>query len=46
MVIKLLSPIPLAESSWDMEAIKSAAMAAEETSAVGLNWTLLNGCGS
>ena len=38
---KTISPIPLAESaSWDMEAIKrSAAMAAEEASAVGLNWT-------
>lgn len=38
---KTISPIPLAESaSWDMDAIKkSAAMAAEEASAVGLNWT-------
>ena len=38
---KTISPIPLAESaSWDMEAIKkSAAIAAEEASAVGLNWT-------
>jgi beta-glucosidase len=38
---KTISPIPLAESaSWDMEAIKrSAAMAADEASAVGLNWT-------
>jgi beta-glucosidase len=38
---KTISPIPLAESaSWDMEAIqKSAAMAAEEASAVGINWT-------
>ncbi|MEZ7499717.1 beta-glucosidase BglX [Flavobacterium sp. Arc3] len=38
---KTISPIPLAESaSWDMAAIqKSAAMAAEEASAVGLNWT-------
>jgi len=38
---KTISPIPLAESaSWDMEAIKkSAAIAAEEASAVGINWT-------
>ncbi|MBC7607042.1 MAG: beta-glucosidase BglX [Burkholderiales bacterium] len=38
---KTISPIPLAEAaSWDMEAIKrSAAMAAEEASAVGINWT-------
>lgn len=38
---KTISPIPLAESaSWDMEAIrKSAAIAAEESAAVGLNWT-------
>ncbi|MFM2214052.1 MAG: hypothetical protein RL427_1315 [Bacteroidota bacterium] len=38
---KTISPIPLAEAaSWDMEAIrKSAAMAAEEASSVGLNWT-------
>jgi beta-glucosidase len=36
-----ISPIPLAESaSWDLEAIKrSAQIAAEETSAVGVNWT-------
>lgn len=36
-----LSPIPLAESaSWDLEAIKkSAAMAAEEAAAAGINWT-------
>ena len=35
------SPIPLAESaSWDLKAIeKSAAMAAKEASAAGLNWT-------
>jgi len=35
------SPIPLAESaSWDMDAIKaSAAMAADEASATGINWT-------
>tara|TARA_R110002126_G_scaffold174718_1_gene323322 strand:- start:854 stop:3127 length:2274 start_codon:yes stop_codon:yes gene_type:complete len=35
------SPIPLAESaSWDMPAIKaSAAMAADEASASGINWT-------
>lgn len=38
---KTISPIPLAEAaSWDLEAIKkSAAMAAEEAAAVGLNWT-------
>nr|WP_314895513.1 beta-glucosidase BglX [uncultured Flavobacterium sp.] len=38
---KTISPIPLAEAaSWDLEAIKkSAAIAAEEASAVGLNWT-------
>ncbi|HEY4616587.1 MAG TPA: beta-glucosidase BglX [Flavobacterium sp.] len=38
---KTISPIPLAESaSWDMEAIKkSAAIAAEEAAAVGINWT-------
>ena len=38
---KTLSPIPLAESaSWDLEAIRqSAAVAADEASAVGLNWT-------
>lgn len=38
---KTISPIPLAEAaSWDMAAIKkSAAIAAEEAAAVGLNWT-------
>ncbi|SHG26993.1 beta-glucosidase [Flavobacterium micromati] len=38
---KTISPIPLAEAaSWDLEAIKkSAAIAAEEAAAVGLNWT-------
>ena len=38
---KTISPIPLAEAaSWDLEAIKkSAAMAAEEASSVGINWT-------
>jgi beta-glucosidase len=38
---KTISPIPLAESaSWDLEAIqKSAAMAADEASSVGINWT-------
>ncbi len=38
---KTISPIPLAEAaSWDLEAIKkSAEMAAEEASAVGINWT-------
>lgn len=38
---KTISPIPLAESaSWDLDAIKkSAAMAAEEAGAVGINWT-------
>ncbi len=38
---KTISPIPLAESaSWDLEAIKkSAAMAAKEASAAGINWT-------
>lgn len=38
---KTISPIPLAESaSWDLAAIKaSAAMAAEEAGAVGINWT-------
>lgn len=38
---KTISPIPLAEAaSWDLDAIKkSAAIAAEESSAVGLNWT-------
>ena len=38
---KTLSPIPLAESaSWDLQTIEqSARMAAEEASAVGVNWT-------
>jgi beta-glucosidase len=38
---KILAPIPLAEAaSWDLEAIKkSAQIAADEASAVGLNWT-------
>ncbi|PWA09318.1 beta-glucosidase BglX [Flavobacterium laiguense] len=38
---KTISPIPLAESaSWDLNAIqKSAAMAADEASSVGINWT-------
>ncbi len=38
---KTISPIPLAEAaSWDLSAIKkSAAIAAEEAAAVGLNWT-------
>ena len=38
---KTISPIPLAEAaSWDLEAIKeSAKIAAEEASAVGINWT-------
>lgn len=38
---KTISPIPLAEAaSWDMEAIqRSAAMAAEEAAAAGINWT-------
>jgi beta-glucosidase len=38
---KTLSPIPLAEAaSWDLEAIKkSAAIAANEASASGINWT-------
>lgn len=38
---KTLSPIPLAEAaSWDMEAIKkSTQIAADEASAVGINWT-------
>lgn len=38
---KTISPIPLAESaSWDLEAIKKAAqVAAEEATAVGINWT-------
>jgi beta-glucosidase len=38
---KTISPIPLAEAaSWDLEAIrKSAAIAAEEAAAVGVNWT-------
>ncbi len=39
--LKTISPIPLAESaSWDLEAIKkSAAIAAEESASVGINWT-------
>lgn len=38
---KTQSPIPLAEAaSWDLEAIqKSAAMAAKEAAAAGINWT-------
>ncbi|MBG6185826.1 beta-glucosidase BglX [Flavobacterium sp. CAN_S2] len=38
---KTISPIPLAEAaSWDLDAMKkSAAIAAEEAAAVGLNWT-------
>ena len=38
---KTISPIPLAEAaSWDLDAIKkSAEIAAEEASSVGLNWT-------
>jgi beta-glucosidase len=38
---KTISPIPLAEAaSWDLQAIqKSAAIAAEEAAAVGINWT-------
>ena len=38
---KTISPIPIAEAaSWDLEAIqKSAAMAALESSAAGINWT-------
>ncbi|WP_130736044.1 beta-glucosidase BglX [Flavobacterium sp. J27] len=38
---KTISPIPLAEAaSWDLEAIqKSAAIAADEASASGINWT-------
>jgi beta-glucosidase len=38
---KTLSPIPLAEAaSWDLEAIRrSAAIAADEASASGINWT-------
>ena len=38
---KTISPIPLAEAaSWDLNAIKkSAAIAAEEASAAGINWT-------
>jgi len=38
---KISAPIPLAESaSWDLEAIeKSAANAAKEAAAVGINWT-------
>ena len=37
---KTIAPVPLAEvSSWDMELIrKSAAMAAEEATAAGVNW--------
>ena len=39
--LKTISPIPLAEAaSWDMETIqKSAAIAAEESASVGINWT-------
>ncbi len=38
---KTISPIPLAEAaSWDLDAIKkSAQIAAEESGAVGINWT-------
>ena len=38
---KTVTPIPLAEAaSWDLQAIEaSAAVAAEESSAVGINWT-------
>ena len=38
---KTMSPIPLAESaSWDLEAMrKSAAVAADEAAASGINWT-------
>jgi beta-glucosidase len=38
---KTIAPIPLAEAaSWDMEAIEnSAKIAADEASAVGINWT-------
>ena len=38
---KTISPIPLAEAaSWDLEAIqRSAAMAAKEAAAAGVNWT-------
>lgn len=38
---KTISPIPLAEAaSWDLDAIqKSAEIAAEESGAVGINWT-------
>ena len=38
---KTISPIPLAEAaSWDLEAIGiSAAVAAEEAAASGINWT-------
>ena len=38
---KTISPIPLAEAaSWDLEAIqRSAAIAAEEAAAAGINWT-------
>ena len=41
MLFRSISPIPLAESaSWDLQAIQqSAAMAAEEAGAVGINWT-------
>ncbi len=39
--LKTISPIPLAEAaSWDLETIKkSAAIAAEESASVGINWT-------
>ena len=39
--LKTISPIPLAEAaSWDLEAIEnSGAIAAEESAAVGINWT-------
>lgn len=39
--LKTISPIPLAEAaSWDLEAIEnSASIAAEESAAVGINWT-------
>lgn len=39
--LKTISPIPLAEAaSWDLDAIEnSAAIAAEESAAVGINWT-------
>lgn len=38
---KTISPIPLAEAaSWDLQAIeRSAALAAEEAAAAGINWT-------